>query len=171
MYIAHMSCFSNPKVLKSIFLLFGSFCFNFWSSISSVIVVFLNTKHMKWCYQIEADQISIALHCISVMYLVIRMASDCPPRTGQIQGRTLSISPGISFGRGVLILRGSPGFLGTWTRFSPYFYQWGIHVIQALAQDLSCLSLWQVRMRNDRWDWGNFLQISYVFKKKWHFYF
>ena len=39
------------------------------------------------------------------------------------------------------------------------------YTVQAFAQDLSCLSLWQVRLRNDRWDWGNFLQISYAFTK------
>ena len=39
-----------------------------------------------------------------------------------------------------------------------------VQVLTAV-QDLSCLSLWQVRLRNDRWDWGNFLQISYAFTK------
>ena len=34
---------------------------------------------------------------------------------------------------------------------------------QAFAQDLSCLSLWQVRLRK-------FLQISYVFHQNWHIF-
>ena len=44
-------------------------------------------------------------------------------------------------------------------------YEVRVYFVQAFAQDLSSLPLWQVRLRNDRWDWGNLLQISYVFTK------